>query len=99
MKVLDPASLARLFDALARRGYTIVQERAQFKGARFFGQQFEEWKGPMPEQARDLVDSWRKMRRASYALRRKLRDDYSDQLAVEAKKIVDDFVDKISQLS
>lgn len=75
------------------------QERAQFKGARLFGPQFEEWKGPMPEQARDLVDSWRKMRRASYALRRKLRDDYSDQLAVEAKKIVDDFVDKISQLS
>jgi len=75
------------------------QERAQFKGARLFGQQFEEWKGPMPEQARELVDSWRKMRRASYALRSKLRDDYSDQLAEEAKKIVDDFVDKITQLS
>lgn len=75
------------------------QERAQFKGARFFGQQFEEWKGPMPEQARELVDSWRKMRRASHMLRRKLRDDYSDELALEAKKIVDDFVNKITKLS
>jgi len=74
------------------------QERAQTKGARFFGQQFEEWKGPMPEQARELVDSWRKMRHTGYALRRKLRDEYSDQLAVEAKKIVDEYVEKISRL-
>jgi len=75
------------------------RERAQFKGARFFGQQFEEWKGPMPEQAREFVDSWRKMRHAGFALRRKLRDEYSDQLAAEAKEIVDDFVDKITRLS
>ena len=73
--------------------------RDQDKGARFFGQQFEEWDGPMPEEARELVDSWRKMRRADRALRRKLRDDYSDSLVTEAKKLMDDFVEKISLLS
>jgi DNA-binding PadR family transcriptional regulator len=75
------------------------QRRDQSKGARFFGQQFEEWDGPMPDEARELVDSWRNLRRAGYVLRRKLRDNYSDQLAAEAKKIVDDFVDKITSLS
>ena len=75
------------------------QRRDQDKGARFFGQQFEEWDGPMPEEARELVDSWRKMRRAGRTLRRKLRDDYSESLAREAKKLVDDFVEKISHLS
>jgi DNA-binding PadR family transcriptional regulator len=75
------------------------QRRDQNKGARFFGQQFEDWEGPMPEEARELVDSWRQMRRAGYVLRRKIRDDYSESLAKEAKKIVDDFVEKISRLS
>jgi len=75
------------------------QRREQHKGARFFGQQFEDWEGPMPEEARDLVDSWRKMKRAGFVLRRKLRDDYSESLAKEAKKIVDDFVEKITRLS
>ena len=75
------------------------QRRAQDKGAHFFGQQFEEWNGPIPEEAREFVDSWRKMRRVGYALRRKLRDEYSDSLAREAKNIVDDFVEKISRLS
>jgi len=75
------------------------QRRDQDKGARFFGQQFEEWDGPMPEEARELVDSWRKMRRAGRTLRRNLRDDYSESLAREAKKLVDDFVEKISHLS
>ena len=75
------------------------QRRDQSKGARFFGQQFEEWDSPMPEEARELLDSWRKMRRAGHALRKKLRDDYSESLAAEAKKLVDDFVEKISSLS
>ena len=75
------------------------QRRAQFKGARFFGPQFEEKEGPMPVEAREFVDSWRKMRRAGHALRRKLRDDYSESLVIEAKKLVDDFVEKISHLS
>ena len=75
------------------------QRRDQDKGARFFGQQFEEWDSPMPEEARELLDSWRKMRRAGHALRKKLRDDYSESLAAEAKKLVDDFVEKISSLS
>ncbi len=75
------------------------QRRDQDKGARFFGQQFEEWEGPMPEEARELLDSWRKMRQAGHSLRKKLRDDYSESLAVEAKKLVDDFVEKISILS
>jgi len=75
------------------------QRMDQFKGSRFFGPQFEEWEGPMPEAARELVDSWRNMRRAGFALRRKLREDYSESLAREAKSIVDDFVEKISRLS
>ena len=75
------------------------QRQDQDKGARFFGQQFEEWDGPMPEEARELLDSWRKMRQAGHTLRKKLRDDYSESLAAEAKKLVDDFVEKISNLS
>ncbi|MDH4215172.1 MAG: PadR family transcriptional regulator [Candidatus Thorarchaeota archaeon] len=75
------------------------QRREQHKGARFFGQQFEERERPMPEEAREFVNSWRKMRHAGFALRRKLRDDYSEALVIEAKKLVDDFVEKISRLS
>jgi DNA-binding PadR family transcriptional regulator len=75
------------------------QRRDQAKGARYFGHHFEDWDGPLPEQATELVDSWRKMRRADRLLRRKLRENYSDQLAAEAKKIIDDFADKISKLS
>jgi len=75
------------------------QRREQDKGSRFFGPQFEDWGGPIPDEARELVDSWRKMRRAGYALRRKIREDYSDSLAREVKNIVDDFVEKISRLS
>jgi cytosine/adenosine deaminase-related metal-dependent hydrolase len=66
---------------------------------RFFGQQFEDQEEPLPEEASELIDSWRKMRRAGYALRRKLREDYSESLATEAKKLVDDFTVKISRLS
>jgi DNA-binding PadR family transcriptional regulator len=75
------------------------QRREQFKGARFFGQQFDDEYEPMPEEARDFVDSWMKMRRAGFALRRKLRDEYSEFLVTEAKKLVDDFVEKISRLT
>lgn len=75
------------------------QRRAQDKGARFFGPQFEGWEGSMPNEARDLVDSWRKMRRAGHVLRRTLRDNYSQELATKVKKIVDEFVEKISHLS
>lgn len=75
------------------------QRKAQHKGARFFGRQFEDWEGPIPEEARDLLDSWRRMRRAGYALRRRLRDDYSESLAKESKRLVDDFTEKISRLS
>ena len=75
------------------------QRREHYKGAHFFGQQFEDWEGPMPEEARELVDSWRQMRKAGYQLRRKLREEYSESLAMEAKKLVDDFVEKISRLT
>ena len=74
------------------------QRMDQFKGARFFGPQFEDWDGPLPDDARELVDSWRKMRRAGYALRKRLRDEYTDDLAREAKNIVDDFVERISRV-
>jgi len=75
------------------------QRRAQDKGARFFGPQFEDWDGPMPEEARELVDSWRKMRKVDHILRRKLRENYSEALASEAKKLMDEYAEKISQLS
>jgi len=88
---------------LTEEGKKFLEEeelrRDQHKGAHFFGPQFEDWEGPMPEEARELIDSWRQMKRAGFALRRKLRDDYSESLATEAKKIVDDFVEKISRLS
>ncbi len=88
---------------LTEEGRKFLEEeelrRDQHKGSRFFGPQFEDWEGPMPEAARELIGSWRHMRRAGFALRRKLRDNYSDALATEAKKIVDDFVEKISRLS
>ena len=88
---------------LTDEGKKFLQEdeerRSQDKGARFFGPQFDDWSGPIPEEARELVDSWRRMRRAGYELRRKLRDEYSDALAKDAKNIVDDFVEKISRLS
>jgi len=69
------------------------------KGARFFGPQFEDWDGPMPEEVRELVDSWRKMRKADHMLRRKLRENYSEALASEAKKLMDEYAEKFSQLS
>lgn len=75
------------------------QRRAQDKGARFFGPQFDDWEGPMPEEARELVESWHRMRRAGRALRMKLRDDYSEALVTEAKKLVDDFAENILRLS
>ena len=75
------------------------QRRDQCRGTRFFGPHFEDWEEPMPEAARELMHSWRNMKRAGFALRRKLREDYSESLATEAKKMVDDFVEKISHLS
>ncbi len=75
------------------------ERRAQEKGARFFGPQFEEWDGAIPEEARELAESWHKMRRASYALRRKLRKEYSEALVSEAKKLVDEFTEKISRIA
>ena len=88
---------------LTKAGKTYYQEeekrREQHKGAHFFGQQFEEWEGPMPDEARELVDSWREMRRAGYVLRRKLRENYSEALAKQAKELVDDFTEKISKLA
>ena len=74
------------------------QRRSQDRSARFFGSQFDDWEGRMPEEAREFAESWHQMRRAGRALRRKLRDDYSEALVTEAKKLVDDFVEKISQL-
>ncbi|MFW9871187.1 MAG: hypothetical protein ACFFEL_16265, partial [Candidatus Thorarchaeota archaeon] len=61
--------------------------------------QFDEWDGAIPEEARELAESWHKMRRASYTLRRKLRKEYSETLVSEAKKLVDEFTEKISRLA
>ena len=75
------------------------QRREQDRGARFFGPQFDDWDGPMPEEARKLVDSWRNMRRAGRAFRRRIRDDYSDSLVREAQKLVDDFAKELYRLA
>ena len=88
---------------LTEEGRNLLAEhedrRAQDRGARFFGPQFDEWNGSMPENARELAESWHKMRRASYDLRRKLRKEYSETLVSEAKKLVDEFTEKISKLA
>ncbi|MFW9844724.1 MAG: hypothetical protein ACFFEV_09115, partial [Candidatus Thorarchaeota archaeon] len=73
--------------------------RAKDKGARFFGPQFDEWNGSVPAEAKELAESWHKMRKASYALRRKLRKEYSEALVSESKKLVDEFTEKISKLA
>lgn len=75
------------------------QQREQDKGTRFFGPQFEDWEGPMPEEARELLESWHKMRHAGYKLRRRVRESYSEALVKEAKKLVDAFVDGITRLT
>ena len=75
------------------------ERRAQDKGARFFGPQFDEWNGTMPDNARELAESWHKMRKVSFTLRRKLRKEYSDALVSEAKELVDDFTEKLSKLA
>lgn len=75
------------------------KERELHRGARFFGPQFGDWNGPTPEDARELVESWHKMRRAGRAFRRRLRKDYSEALVKEAKKLVDDFAENLSRLT
>ncbi|MFW9806187.1 MAG: PadR family transcriptional regulator [Candidatus Thorarchaeota archaeon] len=75
------------------------QRRDQEKGGWFFGPQFESMDRPISEEDRELIDSWRKMRQANFTLRRKIRDDYSESLVKDAKKIIDEFVEKISKLS
>ncbi|MHA3964822.1 MAG: PadR family transcriptional regulator [Candidatus Thorarchaeota archaeon SMTZ1-45] len=88
---------------LTEEGRKLLEEheerRAQDKGARFFGPQFDEWDGALPEGVRELAESWHKMRRASYALRRKLMKEYSETLVLEAKKLVDEFTEKISRIA
>ena len=39
------------------------------------------------------------MRQAGFGLLKKLKDDYSENLAKDAKKLVDEFAEKISSLS
>jgi DNA-binding PadR family transcriptional regulator len=75
------------------------QRMAQEDGNWFFGPQFNGFDGSIPEDAHDLIESWRKMRRAMFALRKTLRNNYSESLVAEVKETVDDFVEKISSLS
>jgi hypothetical protein len=77
------------------------QKREQYTGTRFFGPGYRwfDWSGDVPETAQELVASWRKMRKAGFALLKKLKDDYSENLAIEAKKLVDEFAEKITGLS
>lgn len=77
------------------------QQMEQNRGTRFFGPQFQwfDWTTPVPERAQELVASWHELRRAGFALLKRLKDDYSEEIASEAKKLVDDFTEKISSLS
>ncbi|MHA1950590.1 MAG: PadR family transcriptional regulator [Candidatus Thorarchaeota archaeon] len=77
------------------------EQRMEKQGTRFFGPQFQwfDWPSPVPETATELVDSWHKMRKAGFALLKKLGDDYSESVATEAKKLVEEFTEKISSLS
>jgi DNA-binding PadR family transcriptional regulator len=88
---------------LTEQGRKLLQEheerRAQDKSARLFGSHLDEWDEPLPKEARELAESWYKMRRASGALRRKLRKEYSETLVSDAKKLMDEFTEKISKLA
>ncbi|MHA2041909.1 MAG: PadR family transcriptional regulator [Candidatus Thorarchaeota archaeon] len=77
------------------------QKREQYSGTRFFGPQYQwfDWSGDVPDEASELVESWQKMRQAGFGLLKKLKDDYSENLAKDAKKLVDEFAEKISSLS
>ena len=75
------------------------ERRARDNGARFFGPLSDSWDGRIPEEASELAESWHKMRRATHRFRRKLRKEYSDTLVAEAKKLVDEFTEKISKLT
>jgi DNA-binding PadR family transcriptional regulator len=75
------------------------QRREKYRSARFFGQQFDDWDEPLPQEAKELVESWGKMRKAGRVLRRKLRENYSEALVKEATTLVDDFTEKISKLA
>ena len=101
-ELADSQAGVRLYE-LSEEGRKLLAEheerRAQDKGARFSGPQFDEWNGSVPEEAKELAESWHKMRKASHALRRKLRKEYSETLVSEAKKLVDEFTEKISKLA
>ncbi|NHI84103.1 MAG: hypothetical protein EAX81_07355 [Candidatus Thorarchaeota archaeon] len=75
------------------------QRRTQDQGSRFFGPRSEDWEGPMPEEAHELLESWHRMRHAGHKLHQKIRENYSEALVKEAKKLVDDFVIAITRLT
>ncbi|MFW9908112.1 MAG: PadR family transcriptional regulator [Candidatus Thorarchaeota archaeon] len=55
--------------------------------------------GEFPEEARELIKSVGALRRASFHLLKKMRREYSEEFAKEAKALVDEFVTKIDLLT
>jgi DNA-binding PadR family transcriptional regulator len=77
------------------------EERLESQDTRFVGPQFQwfDWPSPVPETAKELVESWHKMRKAGFVLLKKLSGEYSESLAKDAKNLVEEFTEKISSLS
>ncbi|MFW9787565.1 MAG: PadR family transcriptional regulator [Candidatus Thorarchaeota archaeon] len=77
------------------------EEQMEKQGTRFFGPQFQwfDWPSPVPEAASELVESWYQMRKSGFALLKNLSENYSESLVKEAKKLVEEFTEKISSLS
>jgi DNA-binding PadR family transcriptional regulator len=77
------------------------QKMEEQMGTRFFGPQYQwfDWSGKIPDGARELVDSWQQMRKSGFELLQRLKEDYSEELAADAKKMVDEFAEKISSLA
>jgi DNA-binding PadR family transcriptional regulator len=77
------------------------EDRMENQDTRFVGPQFRwfDWPSPVPDTAKELVGSWQQMRKAGFALLKKLSSDYSESVATEAKKLVEEFTEKLTSLS
>ncbi|MFW9841939.1 MAG: PadR family transcriptional regulator [Candidatus Thorarchaeota archaeon] len=77
------------------------EENMEDQSTRFVGPNFQwfDWPTPVPEAANELVESWYKMRKAGFALLKNLSSEYSESVVAEAKKLVDEFTEKITSLS
>ncbi|MGY5865701.1 MAG: PadR family transcriptional regulator [Candidatus Thorarchaeota archaeon] len=77
------------------------EERMENQDTRFVGPHFRwfDWPSPVPDTAKELVGNWQQMRKTGFALLKKLSSNYSESVATEAKKLVEEFTEKLSSLS